>query len=89
MVGVARIVYRIGEGEHGGDIIIGEAPVGGATGPSLAVEVAEEHANLPDNSAKLEGQTERAVRTCGALGRCPEETIRPSDHLERPHPLWS
>lgn len=50
----ARLLYRLGEApDGGGQIILGDAPVGGSTAADVLVEVAEHHGNLSDNARKL------------------------------------
>ncbi len=50
----ARLLYRLSEATGGaGRIIVGAAPVAGSTATDIVVDVAEHHANLADNSAKL------------------------------------
>ena len=59
----ARLVYRLGDAEPGGGLaIMGETSQGGATAPEVIVDVAELHANLPDNRAKLEGAVTASER---------------------------
>jgi hypothetical protein len=56
-----RCVYVLG-GTPGGKVIIGHAPEGGSTGPSVIVDVAAAHANLADNATKLTAAGDRGER---------------------------
>lgn len=57
----ARSVYVL-DTVPGGRVIVGHAPDGGSTGPSVMVDVAELHANLTDNANKLAAAGDRAQR---------------------------
>jgi hypothetical protein len=59
----ARLVYELADASQGrGEVIMGEAPQAGSTGPSIVVELIERHAGRPDNAAKLAAASDRSER---------------------------
>lgn len=63
----ARLAYRIDDAERdGGQVFMCEASEAGTTGPSLVVELVENHAGRDDNIAKLEAARDRFNATCSS-----------------------